>query len=278
MGNEQSYNIATIRQLLVAAFTPEGLRRFCTDSPTFRPVCDEFAPGQGLNDMVDRVISYCETRLLFDQLLVHVKGANPSQYARFESSLGQEPRAPSNVPPYSLSKKYLQIGEVRLPGCIIRNVVFLLSFTCILSAVLSTGLLGSAPGSTPDVEDLLLNGLLYVTALSFLGLIAVLVYPHIKAWLVVRQYKRGRRDFSHRRLFYASLKRAVLAGANLSEADLSGANLREADLTGANLRGADLRGAKLIRANLRGAMVTNGQLAQAKTLKGATMPDGTKLE
>ena len=36
---------------------------------------------------------------------------------------------------------------------------------------------------------------------------------------------------------------------------------------------AGLRGVYLI-----GAKVTNGQLAQAKVLKGATMPDGTKHE
>ncbi|MFC2030962.1 pentapeptide repeat-containing protein [Chloroflexota bacterium] len=41
----------------------------------------------------------------------------------------------------------------------------------------------------------------------------------------------------------------------------------ERDFAGADLRGADLRWA-----NLSGANVTDEQLAQAKSLKGATMP------
>jgi len=42
------------------------------------------------------------------------------------------------------------------------------------------------------------------------------------------------------------------------------------------LSGADLSDADLSRANLSGATVTNEQLAGAKSLQGATMPDGSK--
>ena len=43
MSNEaQSYDTATIRQLLLAAFTSEELRRFCYDRPTFRPILSRF--------------------------------------------------------------------------------------------------------------------------------------------------------------------------------------------------------------------------------------------
>ena len=62
-----------------------------------------------------------------------------------------------------------------------------------------------------------------------------------------------------------------LTGANLSKADLSKANLSGADLSDADLSDADLS-----RANLSGATVTNEQLAGAKSLQGATMPDGSK--
>jgi serine/threonine-protein kinase len=53
------------------------------------------------------------------------------------------------------------------------------------------------------------------------------------------------------------------------------------DLTWANLSGADLRGANLgytimDSVNLTGAKVTDEQLTVARTLKGATMPNGTK--
>ncbi len=41
------------------------------------------------------------------------------------------------------------------------------------------------------------------------------------------------------------------------------------------LTNADLRGAHLTNANLKGTQVTNEQLAQAFSLQGATMPDGS---
>ncbi len=80
---------------------------------------------------------------------------------------------------------------------------------------------------------------------------------------------------------------ADLSGANLSDADLSSANLRGASLSGANLSGANLSGANLEVAILKSADlssadlsdakgVTQEQLDQAKSLKGATMPDGSK--
>ena len=80
----------------------------------------------------------------------------------------------------------------------------------------------------------------------------------------------------------ANLKRARLTGAhlfkaNLRRADLESARLREADLREADLEGADLKSARLGDADLRGAMgVTDDQLDKARTLEGATMPDGSK--
>lgn len=80
----------------------------------------------------------------------------------------------------------------------------------------------------------------------------------------------------------AVLYRAILTNAILELADLRGANIREADLirydlSNADLTEADLSGAILIGANLRGAIgTTPEQLAKAKSLEGATLPDGTK--
>src|SRR5260370_800896 len=68
----------------------------------------------------------------------------------------------------------------------------------------------------------------------------------------------------------AELSGANLREADLSEAELSGASLREADLTRVDLTRANLTGA-----DLAGAKVTSQQLDQAKSLKGANMPDGT---
>lgn len=86
----------------------------------------------------------------------------------------------------------------------------------------------------------------------------------------------------------ADLRRAHLWGANLNKANLFNANLTEARLSGAELWGADLRlanlknaflwGANLRDANLWGAKnVTDKQLQMAKSLEGATLPDGAKV-
>jgi hypothetical protein len=100
----------------------------------------------------------------------------------------------------------------------------------------------------------------------------------------------------------ADLSGAILVGANLRFADLRGANLRFADLADANLRGAnlfratlsdtdlrglnrntDLRATNLSSADLRFADLTgalhwtNEQLAQAQSMVGVILPDGTVM-
>ncbi len=81
------YNIATIRKLLLRAFSAEELHRFCLDQPQFRPLVNDFGPKYSLNDMVDEVIEYCWKQNLWDELLTEVKEANPEQYVRFEPDL-----------------------------------------------------------------------------------------------------------------------------------------------------------------------------------------------
>ena len=94
MSNDaQDYDIATIRQLLLAAFTPEDLGRFCYDRPTFRPVVNRFGPGHGLDDMVDELITYCDNYRYLPELLAELKQHNPRQYARFI-----EPETPRDEP------------------------------------------------------------------------------------------------------------------------------------------------------------------------------------
>jgi Pentapeptide repeats (8 copies) len=66
-----------------------------------------------------------------------------------------------------------------------------------------------------------------------------------------------------------------LHGADLSDADLQGADLREACLSGTNLAGANLMGTNLSGARLTGAIVTLRQLASARSLHGAILPDGS---
>lgn len=103
-------------------------------------------------------------------------------------------------------------------------------------------------------------------------------------------------DLGNTFLREARMQKAYLAGAYLKGADLREADLREADLQGNEremvqllrehpgtqispkfiVGEASLEGANLEGANLEGARVTQEQLKQAKSLKGAIMPDGSK--
>ena len=86
-------------------------------------------------------------------------------------------------------------------------------------------------------------------------------------------------------LIRADLSNLDLSGTNLSKFNLSGAKLTstilsKTDLSEANLYKADLNGASLDEANLSyadlsDANVTPEQLENAKSLTGATMPDGS---
>jgi uncharacterized protein YjbI with pentapeptide repeats len=83
----------------------------------------------------------------------------------------------------------------------------------------------------------------------------------------------SRADLSDANLRYANLHDAHLSDANLSNAWLRDANLILADLSGADLSDADLSDANL--SDAKG--VTEEQLEnEARTLEGATMPDGSE--
>jgi len=99
----------------------------------------------------------------------------------------------------------------------------------------------------------------------------------------LREADLGGADLERANLSEARLLLTDLSGANLSEADLGEANLERANLSQAKLSLADLSGANLSEADLSGAdlsgaKVTGRHLATAGSLKGATMPDGTKHE
>ena len=73
----------------------------------------------------------------------------------------------------------------------------------------------------------------------------------------------------------AIMLEANLGGANLRRTYLTGVALTEADLSRADLSAAALTEAALGRAVLRRAKVTSEQLDSARSLEGATMPDGS---
>jgi uncharacterized protein YjbI with pentapeptide repeats len=79
-------------------------------------------------------------------------------------------------------------------------------------------------------------------------------------------------------LSYVDLSAANLSYADLTAVNLTGADLWKADLRNTNLRNTNLSEADLSRANLSGAEGwTREQLSAAKSLEGATMPDGQIL-
>jgi hypothetical protein len=93
---DQDYNITAIRELLSAAFMDSrDLGRFCQSHREFQPVLQLVNEEAGLQDHVDKLIGYCETRLLFDELLAGVEQVNPKQYARFEPQLSSVPVVPA---------------------------------------------------------------------------------------------------------------------------------------------------------------------------------------
>ncbi len=77
-------------------------------------------------------------------------------------------------------------------------------------------------------------------------------------------------DINHASLENADLSSSQLICADLTHSDLKRANLSQADLDGAYLMGADLSHANLFKAE-----VSSKQLAEAASLTGAIMPDGS---
>lgn len=85
-------------------------------------------------------------------------------------------------------------------------------------------------------------------------------------------------SLSNANLLNADMREADLREADFSGADLTNANLHGANLIATDLTDADLTGTDLTDVDLTDAVVTEEQLEQAKSLEGATMPNGQKYE
>jgi hypothetical protein len=83
------YDLAAVRDLLLAAFTAPDLRRLFlyTDNGGLRPLTQEFSPNDGLTAMVDRTIEFCLSRNLLPDLLREVERVNSRQYAHYAHRL-----------------------------------------------------------------------------------------------------------------------------------------------------------------------------------------------
>jgi hypothetical protein len=93
----EEFNIAAIRRLIHAAFTPKTLRRFLRDHSTFRPILDNCGADYPLADMVDEIIPFCQTQVLWNEFLDEVEQYNPKQYARFAPQIRASAHSASEV-------------------------------------------------------------------------------------------------------------------------------------------------------------------------------------
>jgi len=80
-----------LRELLLASFGPQELRRLCQSHSDLRPVLDDLDADPSLNEVVDAVVDHLERYDLYDVLLALVREHNPRQYARFEPRLRPRP-------------------------------------------------------------------------------------------------------------------------------------------------------------------------------------------
>ncbi|HSR30654.1 MAG TPA: SUMF1/EgtB/PvdO family nonheme iron enzyme [Anaerolineae bacterium] len=124
----QQDNIPAIRQLLLAAFTPEELRRFCYDRPDLRPVVNRFGSRHSLEDMVDELITYCDNYRYLPELLAELKQHNPRQYAHYleRETANDKPALASpeilTIPsPISLQLVRVPAGEFQMGSVMARD-------------------------------------------------------------------------------------------------------------------------------------------------------------
>jgi hypothetical protein len=79
------YNAKVIHDLVMAAFTAEELWRFCRYHSAFEPMIDQVGVDYSLASITDRLITHCEKKMLFPELLAEIRKINPRQYDRFSN-------------------------------------------------------------------------------------------------------------------------------------------------------------------------------------------------
>mgnify|MGYP001277081078 CR=1 FL=1 len=82
---EFSWNSASVRELLKAAFTDDELNNMCFDY--FQPVYNTFAAGMSKTQKIQSLLEYCIRHSQLEKLLSLVRENNPAQYARYKNRL-----------------------------------------------------------------------------------------------------------------------------------------------------------------------------------------------
>jgi hypothetical protein len=87
-----------------AAFTAKELRRFCQDRSSFEPVLSHFGPNFALEEMIDVLVEYCRTRILFSELVSEIEKVNPNQYLRYQTHVTAVPATARHAPSTRVSR------------------------------------------------------------------------------------------------------------------------------------------------------------------------------
>lgn len=96
--SQPPYNFRNIRKLLAAAFSDDELRQLCYDVPEFRGAYEEFSAGLGKDQMIQKLIAYCDRKVIMGKLLTVISEEAPEQYALFSDNLIVGGKKPETVP------------------------------------------------------------------------------------------------------------------------------------------------------------------------------------
>jgi hypothetical protein len=94
---DQSFDLAAIRDMLLAAFSSEELHRLFvyTSQDALHGLTSRLSRSDDLTHMVDTVVEYCRQHDLLPELLAEVAQERPRQYARYaENIVGDLPTVP----------------------------------------------------------------------------------------------------------------------------------------------------------------------------------------
>jgi hypothetical protein len=259
---DKLYNLANMRALLLNGFDDRELRRLCQDVPDFRPVYNELARNTGKGEIVDELLAYAEKQLLMDTLLALAKDQNPSRYDHHGPYYHDDPTPALQKQISDLAKR---LAAITSPTSLTSEQQYQIAFHW------------EDLGGKDSLRGFILKGTNLAGAIlngaDLRG--ADLAQANLCGTLLRRANLTGA-DLEDAKLRGADLTRTNLRGANLYKANLNGAYLCKANLHGANLYKANLRGASLYEADLCEAQVTQEQLDRARSLEGATLPDGAK--
>lgn len=83
--SDETYNLPSIRELLISAFDDDELNVLCFDH--FRQVYDSFTAGMSKIQKTLTLLGYCQRQKQMEELLVLIKERNPQRYDQFKEQL-----------------------------------------------------------------------------------------------------------------------------------------------------------------------------------------------